>query len=207
MAAGSSVITGRLHALRRPSPARPSRCGTWARCRCGPTRWRSWPGSSCRSGSPPAGGWPAVARPTRCWRSPSGRCPSASLADAFTTCCPLRRRTSGGAGAWIGTRRAHVRFASFADSAAPALLVAQAIGRLGNWFNQELFGSPTDLPWGLRIDPAGPTFPDGMPSDTLFHPTFLYEMLWNLAAAALLIWLDRRYRWGHGRVFWAYVVA
>ena len=113
----------------------------------------------------------------------------------------------GAVGAWIGTRRAHVRFASFADSAAPALLVAQAIGRLGNWFNQELFGSPTDLPWGLRIDPAGPTFPDGMPSDTLFHPTFLYEMLWNLAAAALLIWLDRRYRWGNGRVFWAYVVA
>jgi len=113
----------------------------------------------------------------------------------------------GAVGAWIGTRRAHVRLASFADSAAPALLVAQAIGRLGNWFNQELFGSPTTLPWGLRIDPAGPTFPDGMSPDTLFHPTFLYEMLWNLAAAALLIWLDRRYRWGHGRVFWAYVVA
>lgn len=113
----------------------------------------------------------------------------------------------GAVGAWIGCRRANVRFASFADSAAPALLVAQAIGRLGNWFNQELFGGPTDLPWGLRIDPASPTFPEGMSPDTLFHPTFLYEMIWNLAAAALLIWLDRRYRWGHGRVFWAYVVA
>ena len=112
----------------------------------------------------------------------------------------------GAVGAWIGCRRSGVRFATFADSAAPALLVAQAIGRLGNWFNQEVFGGPTALPWGLEIDPTSPMFPDGMPADTLFHPTFLYEMLWNLAAAALLIWLDRRFRWGHGRVFWAYVV-
>ncbi|WP_149204430.1 prolipoprotein diacylglyceryl transferase [Actinotalea subterranea] len=112
----------------------------------------------------------------------------------------------GAVGAWIGTRRQGVRFAPFADAVAPGLLVAQAIGRLGNWFNQELFGGPTDLPWGLQIDPASPTFPDGYPADTLFHPTFLYEMVWNLAAAALLIWLDRRRRLGHGRVFWLYVV-
>lgn len=112
----------------------------------------------------------------------------------------------GGVGAWIGARRQGVRFSSFADAVAPGLLVAQAIGRLGNWFNQELFGSPTTLPWGLRIDPDGPTFPDGLPADTLFHPTFLYEMVWNLLAAALLIWLDRRYRLGHGRVFLLYVV-
>ena len=112
----------------------------------------------------------------------------------------------GAVGAWIATRRAGVRFAPFADAAAPALLVAQAIGRLGNWFNQELFGAPTTLPWGLRIDPESSMFPEGLPPDTLFHPTFLYEMLWNLAAAVLLIWLDRRYRLGHGRVFWAYVV-
>ncbi len=80
---------------------------------------------------------------------------------------------------------------------------------LGNWFNQELYGAPTDLPWGLAIDPqhlvtdpaTGQAFAEG----TLFHPTFLYELIWNLAAAALLLWLDRRFRLGHSRVFWAYV--
>ncbi|QTE31405.1 prolipoprotein diacylglyceryl transferase [Pengzhenrongella sicca] len=112
----------------------------------------------------------------------------------------------GAVGAWIGCRRQGVRFAPFADTLAPALLVAQAIGRLGNWFNQELFGGPTTLPWGLEIDPAGPTFPADFPADTLFHPTFLYELLWNLAAAALLVYLDRRFRLGHGRVFLLYVV-
>ena len=109
----------------------------------------------------------------------------------------------GGLGAWIGTRRAGVRLAPFADAVAPGLLVAQAIGRLGNWFNQELFGGPTTLPWGLRIDDLH--LPEGYAPGTLFHPTFLYEMVWNLAVAALLIWLDRRYRMGHGRVFWLYV--
>jgi prolipoprotein diacylglyceryl transferase len=112
----------------------------------------------------------------------------------------------GAVGAWIGCRRQGVRLAPFADALAPGLLVAQAIGRLGNWFNQELFGGPTTLPWGLRIDPTSPTFPDGYAAGTLFHPTFLYEMLWNLAGAALIIWLDRRFRLGHGRVFWLYVL-
>ena len=112
----------------------------------------------------------------------------------------------GAVGAYIGTVRQGVKFAPFADAVAPGLLVAQAIGRLGNWFNQELFGGPTTLPWGLRIDPESPTFPAGVDPGTLFHPTFLYEMLWNLAAAALIIWLDRRYRLGHGRVFWLYVM-
>ncbi|CAL8979384.1 Phosphatidylglycerol--prolipoprotein diacylglyceryl transferase [Cellulomonas sp. T2.31MG-18] len=109
----------------------------------------------------------------------------------------------GGLGAWIGARRQGVRLAPFADALAPGLLVAQAIGRLGNWFNQELFGGPTTLPWGLRIDDAH--LPAGYPSGTLFHPTFLYELIWNLLAAALLVWLDRRYRFGHGRAFWLYV--
>src|SRR5690606_18825938 len=77
----------------------------------------------------------------------------------------------GAVGAWIGTRRQGVKFAPFADAVAPGLLVAQAIGRLGNWFNQELFGAPTTLPWGLRIDPDSPTFPADLPPDTLFHPT------------------------------------
>ena len=113
----------------------------------------------------------------------------------------------GAVGAWIGARRQGVRFSSFADAVAPGLLVAQAIGRLGNWFNQELFGGPTTLPWGLRIDPASPTFPDGYPAETLFHPTFLYELLWNLLAALLLLQLDRRFRLGHGRVFWLYVMT
>jgi prolipoprotein diacylglyceryl transferase len=116
----------------------------------------------------------------------------------------------GGLGAWIGCRRLGVRLPAFADALAPGLLVAQAVGRLGNWFNQELFGAPTTLPWGLEISPGviddlnndiGTSFAEG----TLFHPTFLYELLWNLAAAAVLVWLDRRYRLGHGRVFWAYV--
>lgn len=113
----------------------------------------------------------------------------------------------GAVGAWIGARKQKVSFVVFADAVAPGLLVAQAIGRLGNWFNQELFGSATTLPWGLRIDPTSGTFPADYPADTLFHPTFLYELVWNLAAAALIVWLDRRYRLGHGRVFWAYVMA
>lgn len=109
----------------------------------------------------------------------------------------------GALGAWIGAHRQGVRLAPFADALAPGLLVAQAIGRLGNWFNQELFGGPTTLPWGLRVDDAH--LPAGYASGTLFHPTFLYEVIWNLLAAALLLWLDRRYRFGHGRAFWLYV--
>lgn len=110
----------------------------------------------------------------------------------------------GAVGAYIGCRQTGVRFSSFADAVAPGLLVAQAIGRLGNWFNQELFGGPTTLPWGLEISPD--RLPAGYEVGTLFHPTFLYELLWNLAAAALLVFLDRRFRLGRGRVFWLYVV-
>jgi len=84
----------------------------------------------------------------------------------------------GAVGAWIGCRRHNVRFASFADVVAPGLLVAQAIGRLGNWFNQELFGGPTQLPWGLEIDPAHR--PPQYAGFETFHPTFLYESLGNL---------------------------
>ena len=110
----------------------------------------------------------------------------------------------GAVGAWIGCRRHGVRLADFADALAPGLLVAQGVGRLGNWFNQELFGGPTTLPWGLRIDDAH--LPAGFDPGTLFHPTFLYEMLWNFAAAALLIYLGQRLRPGSGRTFWLYVV-
>ena len=112
----------------------------------------------------------------------------------------------GAVGAYVGARRHGVDHAAFADAIAPGVLVAQAIGRLGNWFNQEVFGAPTTLPWGLRIDPDSPTFPAGTSPDTLFHPTFLYEMLWCLAAAVVLVRLERRYRLGHGRVFLLYAV-
>ena len=113
----------------------------------------------------------------------------------------------GAVGAWIGCRRQGVRLAPWADALAPGLLVAQAIGRLGNWFNQELFGAPTTRAVGpARSTRPAPRSPPASTPGTLFHPTFLYEMLWNLAGAALLIWLDRRYRLGHGRVFWLYVL-
>lgn len=110
----------------------------------------------------------------------------------------------GAVGAAIGARQQNIRLASFADVVAPALLVAQAIGRLGNWFNQELFGGPTTLPWGLQIDAAH--LPPGFAEGTLFHPTFLYELVWNLVGAAVLVWADRRFRLGNGQVFWLYVM-
>jgi hypothetical protein len=91
------------------------------------------------------------------------------------------------------------------DVAAPGVLLAQAIGRWGNWFNQELFGAPTTLPWGLQIDPANANFPAGMAPGTLFHPTFLYECLWNLAGVALLLLLDKRFKFRRGMLFWLYV--
>ena len=128
----------------------------------------------------------------------------------------------GGLGIWGGIaggvlagvlllRHRGLRVAPLADAVAPALLVAQAIGRLGNWFNQELYGAPTTLPWGLQIDdahlPAGSTYPPG----TLFHPTFLYEALWNLAGAALVVWIGRRMlaRRGltGGRLLWVYLMV
>ncbi|MDR6987578.1 prolipoprotein diacylglyceryl transferase [Paenarthrobacter nitroguajacolicus] len=112
----------------------------------------------------------------------------------------------GAVGAWIGCRRAGVKLTAFLDAAAPGLLLAQAIGRLGNWFNQELFGAPTTLPWGLEIDPANANFPADMAAGTLFHPTFLYEMLWNLAGVAILLLLDKKFTFRWGRLFWLYAV-
>ena len=111
----------------------------------------------------------------------------------------------GALGAWIAARRAGQRLGPLADSAAPALLVAQAIGRWGNWFNQELFGAPTTLPWGLEIDAAH--LPAGYPAGTLFHPTFLYECLWNLAVAGILIAIDRRFRLKGGQLFGLYITG
>ncbi len=111
----------------------------------------------------------------------------------------------GGVGAWIGCHRRGVPLAAFADAAAPGIALAQAAGRLGNWFNQELFGRPTELPWALRID--APHRPAGYEQFTTFHPTFLYELLWNIGVALLVIWADRRFRLGHGRAFAVYLMA
>ncbi|HJX43152.1 MAG TPA: prolipoprotein diacylglyceryl transferase [Geodermatophilus sp.] len=109
----------------------------------------------------------------------------------------------GGVGAWIACRRRGIPLPAFGDAIAPALLVAQAIGRLGNWFNQELFGRPTTLPWALEIDPVHR--PAEYQAFATFHPAFLYELLWNLAAAAVVVWADRRFRLSHGRAFALYV--
>lgn len=111
----------------------------------------------------------------------------------------------GGVGAWIGCRRRGVRLPVFADAVAPGIAVAQAIGRWGNWFNQELFGRPTTLPWGLEIDPA--RRPATSPDVATYHPTFLYEFFWNLGVAGLVVWADRKWRLGHGRAFALYVAA
>jgi prolipoprotein diacylglyceryl transferase len=106
---------------------------------------------------------------------------------------------------WIVCRRRGIAAGALADSIAPGVALAQAIGRFGNWFNQELFGRPTTLPWGLQIDP------DHRPARyldvTTFHPTFLYEALWCVGVAALVVWADRRFRLGHGRAFALYLAA
>ena len=112
----------------------------------------------------------------------------------------------GAVGALIGCRRAGVRLSAFADAAAPGVLLAQMAGRWGNWFNQELFGAPPTLPWGLEIDPGNHNFPAGLPADTLFHPTFLYESVWNLLGFFVLIGLDRKFQLRRGALFWCYVI-
>ncbi|WP_458778779.1 prolipoprotein diacylglyceryl transferase [Arthrobacter sp. D3-16] len=112
----------------------------------------------------------------------------------------------GVVGAWIGCRRSGVKLSAFLDAAAPGLLLAQALGRWGNYFNQELFGGPTTLPWGLQIDADNANFPAGVPADTLFHPTFLYESLWNLAGVVILLALDRKFNFRRSRLFWLYAM-
>ena len=107
----------------------------------------------------------------------------------------------GAVGAWIGCRRRGIPLPAYADAVAPGIVLAQAIGRWGNWFNQELYGRPTDLPWALKIS-AGPNREAG-----LYHPTFLYESLWCVGVALLVVWADRRFKLGHGRVFALYVAA
>lgn len=110
----------------------------------------------------------------------------------------------GALGAWIGARRQGVPLPPIGDAIAPGIALAQAIGRWGNWFNQELFGRPTDLPWGLQI--AVGNRPAGYEEYATFHPTFLYESLWLVGVALVVMWADRRFSMGHGRVFALYVL-
>ena len=123
----------------------------------------------------------------------------------------------GAVGAWIGCRQRGVQLPAFADTVAPGLVLAQAVGRLGNWFNQELYGGETTLPWGLEIyrridpdtglaDPIAGVAVDPTPI-TVVHPTFLYELLWNVGVFLLVLWADRKFRMGHGRVFALYVAG
>ncbi|MGD1257578.1 prolipoprotein diacylglyceryl transferase [Mycobacterium seoulense] len=123
----------------------------------------------------------------------------------------------GGVGAWIACRRHGIPLPAFGDAIAPGIILAQAIGRLGNYFNQELYGRETTLPWGLEIfyrrDPSGYIDPhslDGVSTGQValvVQPTFLYELIWNVLVFAFLIYADRRFRLGHGRLFALYVAA
>jgi len=110
-------------------------------------------------------------------------------------------------GAYIGARFAGIRFLSFADAIAPGVILAQAFGRLGNYFNQELFGLPTDLPWGLEIGTPNEALPVGLPEGTLFHPTFLYEIIWNLLGFALILLIENRLKLRWGQTFGLYLAV
>ena len=112
----------------------------------------------------------------------------------------------GALGAWLGCKWTGIRFWTFADALAPGLLLAQAMGRFGNWFNHELFGLPTDLPWGLEIEASNPAFPPGLAEGTLFHPTFLYEVLWNGLGVIVLLWAGSKLRLQWGKLFALYLI-
>lgn len=111
---------------------------------------------------------------------------------------------AGFAAGWVVCRRRGIDVWLLADTLAPALPIAQGIGRLGNYFNSELFGRPTTLPWGLTVDPRNP---DAIAGAVAYHPTFLYEMLWDFGVAGVVLWAERRYALGRGRAFAVYVMA
>jgi prolipoprotein diacylglyceryl transferase len=121
----------------------------------------------------------------------------------------------GTLGAWLAARQLGLPLSVLADALAPGLPVAQAIGRFGNWFNNELYGRATTLPWGLQVhdmdrsNPGHATVIDGKPVTLpgLYHPTFLYEAIWDLATALVVFLLDRRFKFGRGRAFALYVMA
>ncbi len=114
----------------------------------------------------------------------------------------------GAVGALIGCRISGIRFLSFTDAVAPGILLAQAIGRWGNYFNNELFGTPTDLPWGLQIAKDNSAYPKGYPDspEVFFHPTFIYESLWSLIGVVLLFVLDRKLQLRWGKLFALYLI-
>jgi prolipoprotein diacylglyceryl transferase len=123
----------------------------------------------------------------------------------------------GGLGAWIGARRRGVKLPPYADAVAPGIVLAQAMGRWGNWFNNELYGDPTSKPWGLTVHCMATTGTrvavpcSGVPGTTTilghFQPTFLYEVIWDALICVVLLWADRRYSLSHGRLFALYVMG
>ncbi|MFG1719399.1 prolipoprotein diacylglyceryl transferase [Micromonospora chalcea] len=122
----------------------------------------------------------------------------------------------GAVGAWLAARQLGIPFTVIADALAPGLPLAQAVGRLGNWFNNELYGGRTTLPWGLEVHVMDPDNPGHALRDDagnpvlqpgLYHPAFLYEALWNVGVAALVLYLDRKLRLGRGRAFALYVMG
>jgi prolipoprotein diacylglyceryl transferase len=113
--------------------------------------------------------------------------------------------TAGAIVMFIYSRKWGVRFPDLLDSVAPAVPLAQAMGRFGNYFNQELFGTPTDLPWGLEIDQR--FRPPEYAGFETFHPTFLYESVWNVGLAFFIIWAGRRYTTLRGRLVGIYLLG
>ena len=112
----------------------------------------------------------------------------------------------GAIGAFIACRISGLRFWSFVDALAPGLLLAQAFGRFGNYFNHELFGLPTTAWWGLQIEASNPSFPIGLPAGTLFQPMFLFEFLWNTAGALVILYLSKKFTLQWGKTFAVYLI-
>jgi prolipoprotein diacylglyceryl transferase len=112
----------------------------------------------------------------------------------------------GALGAWLGCRQTGIRFGVFVDALVPGLMLAQAFGRLGNYFNHELFGTPTTLPWGLQIESSNAAYPVGLPAGTLFHPTFAYEILWNLFGLTVILLINRQVKLEWGKTFALYLL-
>jgi prolipoprotein diacylglyceryl transferase len=119
----------------------------------------------------------------------------------------------GAVGAWIGCKRKGVRLVDFIDAAAPGVVFAQALGRLGNWFNNELYGKATTLPWKLQIHcidvnvGTAQTCPNGDLVLGYFHPTFLYELIWDLALGFVLLYVGRRWKLRNGQLFAVYMMG
>lgn len=122
----------------------------------------------------------------------------------------------GALGAYIGCRRHKLNFLAFADAAAPGIILAQALGRLGNWFNNELYGDPTSLPWKLQIHDLDVVNGKAQPCTFghvgasvcgYYQPTFLYELIWNVLIACLLLYADKRFRLARGQVLALYVMG